>query len=141
MSAQRPLPANQINPLLVRRYDKPRFEGEELVVVSSPMFPDRITKGYDDPERAVVSHVNGIRVRNLRHLVEILRDNSQPQVIVKFAKVVHRTHETIVFNRTELMESTNKVLEENGIRFPSSADLRPVWEKSLTIVPKPLAGS
>lgn len=141
MNAQRPLPATQINPLFVRRYDKPRFEGEELVVVSSPMFPDRITKGYDDPERAVISHVNDIRVRNLRHLVEILRDNSQAQVIVKFAKVVHRTHETIVFNRTELMESTNKVLEENGIRFPSSADLRPVWEKSLTIVPKPLAGS
>ena len=27
----------------------PRFEGEELVVVTSPMFPHRIGKGYDNP--------------------------------------------------------------------------------------------
>jgi S1-C subfamily serine protease len=142
MTAQRSLPANQpISPLLMRRYDKPRFEGEELVIVSSPMFPDRITKGYDDPDRSVVSDINGIHVRNLRHLVEILRDNTESQVILKFAKLIHRTHETMVFNRTELLESTGKILEENGIRFPSSADLRTIWGKSLTIVPKPLAGS
>ncbi len=45
------------SPLLTRRYDKPAFEGEELVVVASPAFPDRITKGYDDPNRAVISEI------------------------------------------------------------------------------------
>jgi hypothetical protein len=127
--------------LTTRRYDKPHFDGEELVVVSSPMFPHRITKGYDDPERSVLSEVNGVHVRSLQHLVQLLRDNREPRVIFKFAKSGRRSHETMVFNRAELVESTSNILEENGIRFPYSSDLRPLWEKSLTVVPKPAAGS
>jgi hypothetical protein len=47
----------------------------------------------------------------------------------------------MVFNRGELVESTSMILEENGIRHPYSLDLRPLWERSLTILPKPAAGS
>jgi S1-C subfamily serine protease len=142
MNAQRSLHASQQNsPLTTRRYDKPHFDGEELVVVSSPMFPHRITKGYDDPERSVLSEVNGVHVRSLQHLVQLLRDNREPRVIFKFAKSGRRSHETMVFNRAELVESTSNILEENGIRYPYSSDLRPLWEKSLTVVPKPAAGS
>ncbi len=141
-SAQRPLPASQQNsPLVTRRYDKPRFDGEELVVVTSPMFPHRITKGYDDPERFVLSEVNGQRLRSLQHLVQLLRDDTQSQITLKFARASRRTHETMVFNRAELLESTAKIIEENGIRYPYSSDLRPLWEKSLTVMPKPAAGS
>ena len=141
-TAQRPLPASQQNsPLITRRYDKPRFDGEELVIVASPMFPDRITKGYDDPERFVLSEINGHRVTSLRDLVQFLHDDREPQITLKFAKASRRTHETMVFNRAELLESTAKVIEENGIRYPYSPDLRPLWEKSLTIMPKPAAGS
>ena len=141
-SAQRPLPASQQNsPLVTRRYDKPRFSGEELVVVTSPLFPHRITKGYDDPERLVLSEVNGHRVRSLQHLVQLLRDDTQSQTILKFAKASRRSHETMVFNRAELLESTANIIEENGIRYPYSKDLRPFWEKSLTEMPKPAAGS
>ena len=141
-SAQRPLPASQQNsPLVTRRYDKPRFDGEELVVVTSPMFPHRITKGYDDPERFVLNEVNGQRVKSLQHLVQLLRDDTQSQITLKFATASRRTHETMVFNRAELLESTAKVIEENGIRYPYSSDLRPLWEKSLTVMPKPASGS
>ena len=120
------------SPLVTRRYDKPAFESEELVVVSSPLFPHRITKGYDDPNRAVLSEVNGIQIQNLRHLVEILRDNRDEQISFKFAASGVLTHETMVFNRAELMEATGKILEENGIRYPSSPDLRAVWEAPAT---------
>jgi S1-C subfamily serine protease len=141
-SAQRPIPASQQNsPLVTRRYDKPRFDGEELVVVTSPMFPHRITKGYDDPERFVLTEVNGQRVKSLQHLVQLLRDDTQPQIVLKFAKASRRAHETMVFNRAELLESTAKIIEENGIRYPYSSDLRPLWEKSLTVAPKPASGS
>ena len=141
-SAQRPMPASQQNsPLLTRRYDKPRFDGEELVVVTSPMFPHRITKGYDDPERFVLTEVNGQRVKSLQHLVQLVRDDTQPQITLKFAKTSRRAHETMVFNRAELLESTSKIIEENGIRYPYSPDLRPIWEKSLTVISKPASGS
>ena len=116
------------SPLVTRRFDKPSFEDEELVIVASPLFPHRITRGYDDPNRAVLSEINGVQVRNLRHLVEILRDNRDTQISFKFANSGVLTHETMVFNRSELTEATAKRLEDNGIRYPYSADLRAVWE-------------
>ena len=124
------------SPLLTRRYDKPAFEGEELVVVASPAFPDRITKGYDDPNRAVISEINGVHIKNLRHLVELIRDNHDNQITLKFGKSGVMTHETMVFNRTELLQTTGKILEENGIRYPYSGDLRSVWDTYLTAAPK-----
>src|SRR5262249_31162530 len=36
------------SPLLRRSADKPAFEGERLVVVSSPFFPHKLVKGYDN---------------------------------------------------------------------------------------------
>jgi S1-C subfamily serine protease len=142
VTGQRPLPASQQNsPLITRRYDRPRFDGEELVVVSSPMFPDRITKGYDDPEHFVVSEINGHRVKSLRDLVQFLHDDREPQITLKFAKTSRRAHETMVFNRAELLDSTARIVDENGIRYPCSPDLRQAWEKSLTVIPKPAAGS
>ena len=117
-----------VSPLVTRRYDKPAFPGEELIVVASPMFPHRITNGYDDAMRAVLSEVDGIPVKNLRHLIQIVRDDKDPEITLKFAKSGILTHETMVFRRAELLASTNKILEENGIRYPYSADLRGVWE-------------
>src|SRR5438552_2384277 len=124
------------SPLVTRRYDKPAFENEELVVVSSPLFPSRITRGYDDPNRSVVSEVNGIPVKNLRHLVEFLRDSRDDRISFKFASSGVLTHETMVFNRGDLMEATAKILEENGIRHPYSPALRADWETSNPTTPK-----
>jgi S1-C subfamily serine protease len=115
------------SPLVTRRYDKPAFPGEELIVVSSPMFPDRITNGYDDPIRSVLGEVNGIPVKNLRHLMEIVRDSQEPEITLKFTSEGVLTHETMVFRRADLLASTDKILEENGIRSPYSADLDGVW--------------
>ncbi len=120
------------SPLVIRRQDRPAFDNEELVVVSSPLFPHRITKGYDDPNRSVISEVNGVAVRNLRHMVELLRDSRDEQISFKFASSGVLTHETMVFNRADLMNATRKILEDNGIRYPYSSDLRAVWEGSPT---------
>ena len=123
-----PSMGRQPSPLITRRFDKPSFDNEELVIVASPLFPHRITRGYDDPNRAVLSEVNGVQIKNLRHLVEILRDIQDEQLSFKFASSGVLTHETMVFNRAELVEATAKILEDNGIRYPYSADLRGVWE-------------
>ncbi|HWO41742.1 MAG TPA: trypsin-like peptidase domain-containing protein [Candidatus Eisenbacteria bacterium] len=132
LGSQRALALGQrSSPLITRRFDRPSFPGEELVVVSAPMFPHPITKGYDDPNYAVVSEVNGIPIKNLRHLVEILRDTGDSQVTFKFARASQPTHETMVFERADLFAATEKILEENGIRYPSSADLRSIWDKSV----------
>jgi hypothetical protein len=77
----------------------------------------------------VLSEVNGTPVRNLRHLVEILRDSREEQLAFKFASAGVLTHETKVFNRADLIDATGKILEDNGIRYPYSADLRKVWQQ------------
>jgi S1-C subfamily serine protease len=125
------------SPLINRRYDRPSFAGEELVIVTSPLFPHKITNGYDDANRAVLSDVNGIQVKNLRQLVEIVRDIQDRQITFKFANSGVLTHETMTFNRDELLEATAKILEENGIRYPYSPDLGSVWDKSVVSVSKP----
>jgi hypothetical protein len=127
---QPPTLGHRPSPLITRRFDKPAFENEELVVVAAPLFPSRITKGYDDPNRSVVSEVNGTPIKNLRHLVEILRDSRDERITFKFASAGVLTHETMVFNRKDLIEATGKILEENGIRYPYSPDLRTLWEAS-----------
>ncbi len=133
--------SKQGSPLMTRRFARAAFAGEEIVVVASPLFPHRINKGYDDPNNSVLTEVNGKPIKNLRHLVEVLRDLEEPQVIFKFAKNVEKGQETLVFNRAEIAAATEEILEENGIRHQYSPELRSVWEKPLTRLPKPGAGS
>jgi S1-C subfamily serine protease len=113
------------SPLVTRRADKPRFEGEELVVVAAPMFPHRLSKGYSNPFSKVVKEVNGVPIRNLRHLVETLRDAKDRYVTIRFDD---RASETIVFDREEVRRATDEILTDNGVRQQASDDLEAVWE-------------
>jgi hypothetical protein len=112
----------------MRRYDKPAFEGEEIVVVASPMFPHQITKGYDDPNASVLQEVNGTRIKNLGHMVEILRDAIETQVVFKFAKRASDGQETLVFDRDDIVAATEEILTDNGIRYRYSKDIGEIWE-------------
>ena len=113
------------SPLVTRRGDKPRFEGEQLVVVASPMFPHRLAVGYSNPLTKVVKEINGVRIKNLRHLVETLRDCKDKYLTISFDD---RGSETIVFNREEVLGATDEILTDNGVRQQASDDLRAVWE-------------
>jgi S1-C subfamily serine protease len=114
------------SPLVTRRGDRPSFEGEELVVVTSPMFPNAISKGYDNPFSKVVKEINGVRVRNLHHFVELLRDTKQKYTTIGFNE---RFSETIVFDHREALKATEEVLTDNGIRQQASEDLMEVWRE------------
>lgn len=113
------------SPLVTRRGDQPAFEGEELVMVSAPMFPHRIGKGYSNPLFKVVKEINGVKVRNLRHMVELLRDSKERFTTLRFDD---RGSETIVFDHKEALAATEDVLTDNGIRQRASDDLMGVWE-------------
>jgi hypothetical protein len=112
------------SPIATRRGDRPKFKGEELVIVSSPMFPHKISKGYSNPVFKVVKEINGVKVKNLRHLVEILRDSKEKFTTISFDD---KTSETIVFNHKEALAATEDVLNDNGIRARASDDLTAVW--------------
>jgi S1-C subfamily serine protease len=112
------------NPLLSRASDKPAFPGEELVVVPSPYFPHKVSTGYNDPYYQVVKAINGIRVKNLAHLVEILRDAKDEFVRIEFD---NHYGETLVFPRAEMLAATDDILTDNGIRSQGSPDALAVW--------------
>ena len=114
------------SPLATRRGDRPAFDGEQLVVISSPMFPHKLGKGYSNPVTKVVKEINGVRIKNLRHLVETLRDCKDKFVTISFND---RASETIVFNRQEVMDATEDILSDNGVRQQASDDLAEVWKK------------
>ena len=111
-------------PLVTRVADEPDASREDLVVVSAPFFPHRLVSGYDNRFGSVVYSINNIPVRSLRHMVELLRDMKDPLVVIKFDQ---RAGESIVLPHKTVLESTEGILNDNGIRFQASNDLMDVW--------------
>jgi hypothetical protein len=102
----------------------PDADRDELVVVTSPMFPDNVAKGYSNPASGVVYSVNGKRVRSLQQLVAILRDLKDEFVVIEFTV----RGETLVFARKEITIATEAILNDNGVRVQGSADMMAVWQ-------------
>jgi hypothetical protein len=111
-------------PLTTRRHDRARSPEEELVIVTAPLLTDKITKGYRDPFGQVLLDVNGVKIRNLRHLIEVVRDCRDDYLTFRFAGELG---ETLVFRRQELEEVTEMVMAENGIPRRGSLDVLAIW--------------
>jgi S1-C subfamily serine protease len=112
------------SPLLTRVSEPPAFPGEGLVVISSPFFPHKLAQGYSSPRAEVVKAINGIPVKNLNHLVEILRDSTD-----EFIRVEGNTRfgETMIFPRAAMLAATEDILTDNGVRAQGSPDTLAVW--------------
>jgi S1-C subfamily serine protease len=112
------------SPLVTRRGDEPDAQHEELVVVSSPFFPHKLVTGYSNRFGSVVESINGVHVRSLRHLVALLRDLKDDLVVLRFDQ---RLGETMILPRKAMVEATEGVLQDNGIRSQGSPDMMDVW--------------
>jgi len=73
----------------------------------------------------VLKAINGVPVRNLKHLVELIRDSRDRYLVFEW---FDRDVESLVFNRDELLKSTDEVLADNDIRNAMSDDLLPTWQ-------------
>jgi S1-C subfamily serine protease len=113
------------SPLIARIGDKPAFPGERLVVVPCPFFPHRLSKGYGNPAWQVLKTVNHHPVKNLAHLVEMLRDLKDEFVTFEFD--TRSSGESIVFPRAEMVSATENILNDNGVRSQGSADVMTIW--------------
>ena len=112
------------NPLVTRMSDQPAFPGEGLVVISSPFFPHKLAQGYGNPRSQVVKAVNGIPVKNLNHLVEILRDAKGEFITIECNT---RYGETMIFPRAQMLAATDEILTDNGVRSQGSPDTLAIW--------------
>jgi S1-C subfamily serine protease len=116
--------AYNASPLMTRRGEQPDAQREELVVVTSPFFPHKLVTGYGNRFGSVVYSVNKVPVRSLRHLVTLLRDLKDELVVIHFDQ---RAGETMVLPRKAMLEATESVLNDNGIRQQGSQDMLDVW--------------
>ena len=112
------------NPLATRVSDQPSFPGEGLVVIASPFFPHELAEGYSNPQSQVVKAVNGIPVKNLNHLVEILRDAQGKFITIE---CYNRHGETMVFPRAQMLAATDAILSDNDIRLQGTPDTLAIW--------------
>jgi PDZ domain/Trypsin-like peptidase domain len=113
------------SPLITRALDPPDAETEELVVISSPFFPHKLASGYSNPAGSVVYSVNGIHVRSLKHLVDILRDLKDAFVTIEFDQ---KGNEALVFSRTAMLAATDDILTDNGVRAQGSPNMMAEWQ-------------
>ncbi|HEX4825405.1 MAG TPA: trypsin-like peptidase domain-containing protein [Candidatus Polarisedimenticolaceae bacterium] len=111
--------------LMTQMLDAPTPERDELVVIPAPLFPHAISKGYGNVANAVVSSINGVTVRNLRHLVTLLRNLKDEFVVIGIEG--KREGENLIFRRSEMLAATEEILSDNGVREQGSADMMAVW--------------
>lgn len=113
------------SPLITRYYDKEAFPGERIVFISSPFFPHKLSRGYSAAVMQVVYSVNGQKVKNLGHLVGVLRDLKDEFITIGFSR--RNGGETLVFPRKEMLEATDGILNDNGVRSQGSPDMLAIW--------------
>lgn len=116
--------ASRKSVLISRFSEAPAFDGEQLVIISNRMFPHPIRKGYGNPMLNVLSHINDEKVKNLEHAVTLIRDATGE--FLEFTFAGHT--ESVVFKREEFLESTETILESEGIRYQFSKSLRGIWD-------------
>lgn len=114
------------SPLELRQGDRATDDLRELVVVTSPMAPLPLTRGYDEPFGQVLQSVNGTKLESLAHLVQLLRDSKDEYLVLEFAE---RMAETLVFKRQEFLDSTAQAMDEAGITRQGSEDTLAIWNQ------------
>ena len=112
------------SPLISRWFDREKFPGEQLVLLGPRISPGPLVEGYDNQVFGVVTHINDVEIKNLAHLVETIQKAEGKFITFK----VGGGYETMVFDRQELLDSTEQILEDEGIRYQMSDDLLKIWK-------------
>ncbi len=113
------------SPLVTRRHERPAFPGEQLVIISSPLFSHKLGRGYSNPLMRVVNTINDTKVKNLAHVVELLRDATSEFIAIRFAG---EGLDALVLPRAEIAKATDEILADNGIRAQGSPELMTLWQ-------------
>ncbi|UCD30024.1 MAG: trypsin-like peptidase domain-containing protein [Planctomycetota bacterium] len=97
---------------------------DEVVVICCPILPHKLTKGYGITPMSVVTHVNDQPVRNLRHLIQLIKDNKEEFLIFRFEEDYE---EKIVLDPKRVEKYQAEILRNNNIPAACSDDLKDIW--------------
>lgn len=99
-----------------------KFRDDEPVVISF-CFADRGVEGYLGAAESLVRSVNGVKVRNLRHLAELV-DKCHEGFVCFTIDRGNEWDEKIIADAKEMRETTVRVMKRNLIPADRSEDLR-----------------
>lgn len=101
--------------------NKKREPGEEAVVISA-VLPDVSVEGYLGASECLIRSVNGEKVRNLAHLVEML-EGCQEEFVKFGVDCGNEWDVTVIVDAKEMREATGRVMERYSIPADRSEDL------------------
>jgi len=111
-------------PTLQYLMDTRPSKGRDLVAVLCPLMSSPIARGYNVTSGQTVKTVNGKTFTNFGEFVDLMRDNADEWLVLEFNE---QGVERLVFRRADFMESTEKIMDANGIRQQASKDIRDRW--------------
>jgi len=100
-------------------YAAKEFPDQEIVILSQILAAD-INVTYQQYCPNVITHVNRVPVRNLRHLVELVDSNTEP-----FLRFDLESERVIIMSTQEATTQSGEILEHHNIPHNKSIDLRP----------------
>ena len=112
------------SPIPNRRHGLSDEPGEQLVVLSCQMFQHPTREGYTDATLSTVKSVNGITIKNLAHMAQVIHDSTEQDLVIEF---VDHAAQIMVFDRKAVLAATDEIMDQNGIRRPCSDDLAKIW--------------
>jgi len=110
--------------LLTQLLGKQReHDDDEIVVTCSPILPHKINKGYEVGPLSVVTHVNATPIRNLRHMIELIKENKEEFIVFRFGD---KGEDKLVFDPKKVEQLNPQILRNYNIPSACSEDLRDI---------------
>jgi len=92
---------------------------QEIVILSQILAAD-INVTYQQYVPNAITNVNGITIRNLAHLVELVESNTEP-----FLRFDLESDRVVILNAKDAETQSGDILEHHNIPNAKSIDLRP----------------
>lgn len=110
------------------RYSLPKFEGEQMVILSQVLASD-VNIGYEDMSNQQVLKLNEIKIKNIRHLAHIVDSCNDKYLIFEL-----EDNFLVVMERQAASAATPQILKDYGIACERSPDLLEPYVNSSEIV-------
>ena len=92
-------------------------ERDEVVIMSS-VLADDANIGYQKLRFEEVTTVNGIKIKNLKQLINIIEKSD-----AKFMEITYKSHKKVVVNIEKIRNATSRILKRYRIKSDRSMDL------------------
>lgn len=110
------------------RYSLPKFEGEQMVILSQVLASD-VNIGYEDMSNQQVLKLNEIKIKNIRHLAHIVDSCNDKYLIFEL-----EDNFLVVMEQQAASAATPQILKDYGIACERSPDLLEPYVNSSEIV-------